>query len=138
MRELEEKWHKRKCGIQTYTVDRLTNLRFADDLLLVASSRRQAQGMLSDLICGARAYGLEVHEDKTKILWNGFGQDSTTTAAKVQSRTFEVLQVGESTLYLGRLLDLFNIHDTELSKERRRHGQSLQSTEQSSPVKTIH
>ena len=36
----------------------------------------QVKGMLEDLIVGARACGLEVRPDKTKVLWNGVGQGS--------------------------------------------------------------
>ena len=47
---------------------RLTNLRFADDLLLFAPSLGIAQNMLRDLVQEAARCGLEVREAKTKIL----------------------------------------------------------------------
>ena len=35
MRELEPKWQQRRWGIKTYRSNRLMDLRFADDLLLL-------------------------------------------------------------------------------------------------------
>eukprot|EP00959_Pyramimonas_sp_CCMP1952_P117821 2463242-Pyramimonas_sp.AAC.1 len=43
------------------TSDPPTNLRFADDVLLVASSARDSLRMLVDLEAEARRYGLKVH-----------------------------------------------------------------------------
>ena len=68
MRELEPKWQKKRWGVKTYLPRRLVDLRFADELLLVAGSLHQARGMLADLISKAKDFGLEVHEDKTKVL----------------------------------------------------------------------
>jgi len=90
------------------------DLRFADDLLLVAGSLHQAKGMLKDLMVTAKEYGLEVHTGKTKILWNGQGRGTSTATAEVESCSFEVLTGDGSTEYLGRLLNLSDIHDTEL------------------------
>ena len=41
-RHLEAKWQNKRWGIQTYLVRRLVDLRFADDLLLMAGSKHQA------------------------------------------------------------------------------------------------
>ena len=53
MRKLCEKWaRKQDCG--THVRDRkLTNIRFADDLLLFAPTLQGAEQMLSDLMVGA-------------------------------------------------------------------------------------
>lgn len=52
MRILKEKWSKKCWGIQLGTgpSNVLTNVRFADDVLLVGLSLHQAREMLSDLI----------------------------------------------------------------------------------------
>ena len=73
MRRLIRKWSgKAGYGVQVRKRN-FTNLRFADDLLLFAPTLTIAKQMLSDLIEIAASYGLEVHEDKTKFLWNGHG-----------------------------------------------------------------
>jgi len=43
----------------------LTNLRFADDLLLLAQSPRDIGKMLKDLQAEARKFGLKLNSDKT-------------------------------------------------------------------------
>ena len=52
----------------------MTNLRFADDVLLVARSLHQAHQMLLDLAKEAAKAGLEIHLGKTKIMNNGCGR----------------------------------------------------------------
>ena len=84
MRYLEEKWQRKRWGVKTYMQHRLVDLRFADDLLLIAGSLHQAQNMLKDLICKAKEFGLEVHEDKTKILWNGWGKGATSNSLDIE------------------------------------------------------
>ena len=44
----------------------LWNLRFADDVLLIAQSRRQLAAMIGDLIIATRRVGLELHAGKKK------------------------------------------------------------------------
>jgi hypothetical protein len=48
----------------------LTNLRFADDVLLVGRTLHQVKEMLSDLVDEAGKVGLSIHPGKTKILNN--------------------------------------------------------------------
>ena len=62
----------------------------------------------------AKRYGLEVHEDKTKILWNGMGRGTSADKLEIGGRSFEVIRDEASTMYLGRLLSFQNVHDTEL------------------------
>ena len=53
--------------------ERLTNLRFADDLLMTGRSRKQVAKMLEDLSNASRHIGLDVHmgrdEDIIQWLW---------------------------------------------------------------------
>ena len=71
-RKIQESWRKRGFGIQVADglQGRLCNLRFADDLLIVASSLRQLKIMVSELFEEASKVGLEIHYGKTKILNN--------------------------------------------------------------------
>jgi hypothetical protein len=114
MRKLSSQWAKKKgYGIQ---VDnrKLTNLRFADDLLLCANSFASAKSMLSDLMRVAEEYGLEVHETKTKFMWNGHGEGAGMAQTTVRGRPFEILDTHSSTMYLGRLFSFNSTHDVEL------------------------
>ena len=47
--------------------DCLTNLRFADDVLLLVSSKEQIRKMLCELRKVTEKVGLRIHPDKTKI-----------------------------------------------------------------------
>eukprot|EP00973_Karenia_brevis_P018771 2573167-Karenia_brevis.AAC.1 len=51
IRQVQPKWRQKGWGIRLgdETKDLLTNLRFADDILLLASSRRQLERMINEL-----------------------------------------------------------------------------------------
>ena len=50
--------------------DCLTNLRFADDVLLFATSKEQLRKMLYDLKESTEKVGLRIHPGKSKVLSN--------------------------------------------------------------------
>ena len=52
------------------TEDCLTNLRFADDVLLFSTSLEKLREMLCEFKTSTEAVGLGIHPDKTKILSN--------------------------------------------------------------------
>ena len=54
MARTKEKWFKKKRGVQVGHVKLLTNLRFADDVLLMGRSFFQVREMLEDLIREAK------------------------------------------------------------------------------------
>ena len=74
MRQTKLKWNSKHWGVplQPHHTDntQLTNLRFADDLLLVATSLEHLKQMIGDLSMEASRVGLQLHPDKTKILHN--------------------------------------------------------------------
>ena len=115
MRRLQDKWlnGSKRYGINTGN-RRLTHLRFADDFLLFSSSLSGAQAMLGDLMRESGPCGLEVHAAKTKILWNGQGRGIEHAHAKVQKKTFDILQGSDSTMYSGKLFSSEGTHDVEL------------------------
>jgi hypothetical protein len=113
MRSLKERWTQRGFGIQLGG-RRLSNLRFADDLLLMAPSLHVARQMLRDLMQEASKFGLEVHDSKTKIIWNGNGRGTASTHANLEGKEFEILGSDDSTMYLGRLVAFDDYHDVEL------------------------
>ena len=66
MRKLE--WET-KHGINI-DGQRLTHLRFADDIILTSSSAKDLETMLRDLDTVSREIGLTMNTSKTKILTN--------------------------------------------------------------------
>ena len=68
-----QRWQKKK-GMGIYLSDHdhdcFTNLRFADDVLLFATSKEQPQKMLCDFKKSTEKVGLRVHPEKTQILSN--------------------------------------------------------------------
>ena len=67
MRRLECQWRVRKHGVDM-DGDFLSNLRFADDFLLICGSRAQIKHMFKDLAADAGKVGLQLHMGKTNIL----------------------------------------------------------------------
>ncbi len=47
---------------------RLTNLKFADDIILISGSLTELKDMLLDLESECRAVGLEINMSKTKLM----------------------------------------------------------------------
>ena len=54
----------------------LTNLRFADDLLIIAKSKEELSRMMSVLKEECNNVGLEMHTQKTQVLTNGISDHS--------------------------------------------------------------
>ena len=116
--DLKPLWQQRRYGVElSHTRSlRLTNLRFADDILLFTTTLPQLTNMLTDLHNFAKPYGLEMHPDKTYILTNltkRRGQQAATTV-DVAGRPVKVLDYHDTTKYLGRKLGFHNYHTTEI------------------------
>jgi hypothetical protein len=115
MGRLQTKWVKKGWGIPVENEfgRRLTNLRFADDILLLAVSKRQLCGMLEDLAHEATAAGLQIHFGKTTILSNS--PDNKGGKHKLKCGEIEILPFSGSVAYLGRTLSCDDQHDTEIA-----------------------
>ena len=87
----------------------LTNLRFADNVLLVAQSASDVKKMLSNLRDEAAKYGLIMHLGKTKVLTTVELQ--TPLHVMVGVDAVEVLDRNRSETYLGQKLCLGSPHD---------------------------
>jgi len=119
MRILKKEWLRlssRRKGLGYGIVidsesDPLTNVRFADDLLLVARCRADAKKMLCALQRVAATYGLKVHMGKTKMLALRGCADEFV---QVGHDRVAILNENESGRYLGRKLSLGDFHGTEL------------------------
>ena len=76
-----QRWQKKKgMGIYLSDHDRdcLTNLRFADDVMLFATSKEQLRNMMYEFKKATEKVGLRIHPDKTKILSNQSTINSNT------------------------------------------------------------
>ena len=118
MRKLQLKWRRSRRGVPLCTHDdRLTNLRFADDILLTTMSLSGITHMLEDLHTEAAAAGLQLHPDKTKIIHN----DHSTTKSRriphhinINDMSIEILPPSGSLKYLGRVLTFRDPHRAEI------------------------
>ena len=84
-----ERWQNHKgMGILLgdYACDYLTNLRFADDVLVFSTSLVQFQKLMCDFKRSTESVGLKIHPDKTKSLSN----QSTNKRKEVEINNIEV------------------------------------------------
>ena len=116
-RDVRPKWTQKKYGLDmSLGVDcHLSNLCFADDVVLIATTMHQIKEMTSDLKEAASARGLKIHSGKTKILKN-VAAESRQRAPEhftIGSEKYAVLSLEESTKYLGRKICYKDPHETE-------------------------
>ena len=119
IRNMRAKWGKAKIGIGMHVADKmlLSNLRFAGDILFVASSLHQVSRMIANLSAEAAAVGLQVHPDSTKILHNAYWIYQRTRIPKtvsINGMAIEVLDVKAHTKYLGRKLSFYEPNRVEI------------------------
>ena len=124
--ELQTKWgkaNKRRKGLQFgvpvgLNGRNLTDLRFADDVIMVAQRRGDIAKMLRDLSACALKFGLKINYSKTRVLtWNALA--GAGRSIRVGDESVSILDEMDSEKYLGRKLSFENCHDTELSNRIR-------------------
>ena len=82
--------------------DCLTNLRFADDVMLFATSKGQIRNMMCEFKDATEKVRLRIHPDKTKILSNESCMNADTKRyIKFGDMSIEILAKNESVKYLG-------------------------------------
>ena len=114
-----QRWQKKK-GMGIYLSDndhdRLTNLRFADDMLLFASAKEQLQRMLCEFKRSTDKVGFRIHPIKTKILSNQSNLSSDTKKKRNGSRLnkIKILTREESTRYLAQMITFQQQETTEI------------------------
>ena len=124
-RELKSKWAKlneRRSGPYIGLVidnehDVLSNLRFADDVLLVAQSLADARKMVGHLAETASKYGLKLNRAKTKIL--AMTRRRLPDAVDIGGGSIEIVSQDGQERYLGRNVCLGNFHEAELKSRLR-------------------
>ena len=70
--------------------------------------------MLTDLGLDAAKVGLKIHPDKTKMQHNNIGYGVGAKDAKCGRINVEILSEEEAVAYFRRVVNLGNLHDTEL------------------------
>ena len=99
---------------------RLTNLRFADDVLVVGSSLKQVTEMLSLMKAETSKCGLELHPEKTKIISSTNRQNRPRNKyAHVGDMRIEILARTEEIKYLGRKITFHDAQRAELKNRLR-------------------
>ena len=92
----------------------LTNLRFADDVVLVAQQRSDIRKMLHDLNFACGRYGLKIHLGKTKVLtWSALVHGAPFVCLGIDR--VEILAEFESEWYLGRKWSFESCMETEFA-----------------------
>lgn len=118
MREVKPRWIQKKFGLQLGYTDltQLTNLRFADDVLLMSPTLPRLQHMLHDAATVAKSRGLELHPDKTKKISNVTQKRvrSSASHANVMGMSIEILPYSASLKYLGRMITFDACHSNEV------------------------
>ena len=118
-----QRWQKKKgMGIHLSDQDHdcLTNLRFADDVMLFATSKEQIRKMLCEFNKATEKVGLRIHPDKTKILSNQSTIISDTKKhLQVDGMSIEVLTRNESVKYLGQRISFYQQETTEIKSRIR-------------------
>ena len=112
-----DRWQEMRKGIKLSdaTEDCLTNLRFADDVLLFSTSLNKLRDMLCEFKISTEAVGLGNHPGKTKILSN---QDKTKVKEiTVDNIKIEILEKTASARYLGQKIT-FEDQETQETKNR--------------------
>ena len=116
---LKTRWNKlnsRRSGnyyglVIDSETDPLTNLRFADDVLLFASSPADIAKMIADLDKEAGKHGLKIHMGKTVVLTNHAGNGIASVACGGQQ--VRVAAAADTERYLGHKLSTLKFHQTE-------------------------
>ena len=122
MQNLKCKWYTANTrrpglhfGLHVDGPDTLTNLRFADDILLLASSRPDIRKMLTHLKHEAATYGLRLHMGKTKVLTN-CTLSERGKSLEVDGDIVRVLDPSDVESYLGCKLCAVDTTNAELSQ----------------------
>ena len=100
--------------------DCLTNLRFADDVMLFATSKEQLRKMVHEFKKATEKVGLRIHPDKTKILSNQSTINSNTNRhIEVGEISIEILTRNESVKYLGQRISFHQQETLEIQSRIR-------------------
>ena len=118
-----QRWQKKKgLGIYLSDHDRdcLTNLRFAHDVMLFATSKEQIRKMMCEFKKATEKVGLRIQPEKTKILSNQSTINSDTKKhIEVGDMSIEILTRNESVKYLGQRISFYQQETIEIKSRIR-------------------
>ena len=91
----------------------LSNLRFADDIVLFSRSTAEAETMLKELNEAGKRFGLRINRKKTQFMKNAYSEG--------EGVELEISPIAEtpSYVYLGRLMNMENDLEDELNRRSR-------------------
>ena len=120
LQELKQRWkHLNSRRMRTgYGIviddpqDPLLNLRFADDVILIARSQQDIAKMIRDLGVTAAKYGLKLHKGKTKVMTNNAAAQGQQI--DVDGSAVDIVDENGAEKYLGRKLSVNNLRQAEL------------------------
>ena len=127
-----DRWQKSKCmgfRLGDHESGCLTNLRFADDVLLFSTSLAQLQKMMCDFKQSTESVGLKIHPDKTKILINE--SSNRRKEGEINNIKVEILLAWESAKYLGKKIHFSNRTQLRSKTESERPGHRSTDTNES-------
>ena len=97
-----------------------TNLRFADDVLLFATSKDQLQKMLYECKESTEKVGLRIHPGKTKVLSNQSSLCSETKKEmQIDDIKIKILTRSESVRYWDQMITFQQEETTEIKNRIR-------------------
>ena len=91
----------------------LTNLRFADDLVLIAHTFEELQDLIDELHNKSTAAGLKIHPEKTKVMCNEYARQGAIT---IENVTLENVQQYK---YLGQIVSISRNNALEINNRIR-------------------
>ncbi|KAK6751184.1 hypothetical protein RB195_002886 [Necator americanus] len=91
----------------------LSNLRFADNIVLFSSSTNEAETMLNELNEAGKRIGLRINRKKTQFMKNAYCEDGG-----VQLEGSQIVET-PSYVYLGRSMNMENDLKEELNRKMR-------------------
>ena len=137
-----QRWQKKK-GMGIYLSDHnhdcLTNLRFADDVMLFATSKEQILKMMCEFKKAIEKVGLRIHPDKTKILSNQSTINSNKKRhIKVGEMSIEILTRNESVKYLGQRISFHQQETIKIKSRIRAAWATIPQIQTRVDVKKLH
>ena len=119
--------------------DCLTNLRFADDVMLFATSKDQIRNMMCEFKEATEKVGLRIHPDKTKILSNQSNMNSDMKRyINIGEMSIEILAKNESVKYLGQRISFHQQETLENQKQDQSSLDDIPQIQTRIDIKEIH
>ena len=119
--------------------DCLTNLRFADDMMLFATSKEQLRNMMYEFKKATEKVGLTIHPDKTKILSNDSSMNSDTKRyIKIGDMNIEILAKSENVKKLCQRISFHQQETLEIKSRIRAAWATFHKYRQELTSKKLH